>query len=143
MSDESAEKPVNPFRARSFVTRTPQRRKPKRQYRKRVVSQEQLDQFEGNRMVRIILADKHTINGMPYGPGEVHVSRKLARVLMDQDQRSVVEEQRFRGGSRAFVVGPSRGPQRSFGASEVHPDYFESAVNNGPPALTNPHHQGV
>ena len=130
---------VNPFRARSLVTQTSGRRKkPQRPYRKRVVSQEQLDQFEGNRMVRIHLADKHSINGMLYGPGEVHVSRKLARCLLDQDQRSTAEEQRFRSGGRAFVVGPSRGPQRAFSASEVHPDYFDSSVNMGPPALTDP-----
>ena len=127
---------------RALVTRGIQRRKKRLARPKRIMSQEHLDRFEGNRLVRIQLMDKHSINGALYGPGIVQVSRKLASVLLENDQRSIQEEQRFRGGTRAFVVGPAKSTGRQFGSTEVRPDFFEQEVNSRQPALTDPHHGG-
>lgn len=37
--------------------------------------------------VVVQLTERHTINGVPYGPGEVRVREHLARALMDTEQR--------------------------------------------------------
>ena len=139
---EDFEKRLDALEQKALVTRGIQRRKKRLARPKRVMSQEHLDRFEGNRLVRMQLMDKHSINGVPYGPGIVQVSRKLASVLLENDQRSIQEEQRFRGGSRAFVVGPAKSAGRQFGSTEVRPDYFEHEVNTRQPALTDPHHGG-
>lgn len=91
------------------------------------------NQAKLNLPVPVTLKFRHDINGIPYGPGTVTVSRALAAVLTDNESRVVEQEAVFRG-TRAAIIGPltPSGHRAHF----VRPEVFEGAYGDAVPALT-------
>ena len=53
--------------------------------------------------IRVMLTQRHTINGTPYGPGQVTVPPDIGHTLQEQEQRAASTEAAFHD-RRAFVV---------------------------------------
>ena len=77
----------------------------------------------------IELQARHSINGEQYGPGRVTVLGAIAQVLLEQDQRAALADQRV-AGERACVIGP--GPGGHLRVRQVSPDYFMTQPSGDP-----------
>lgn len=82
-----------------------------------------------NAPVELMLAARHNIGDIQYGPGLVRVPRKIADVLQEGERRAAVNDANF-AGTRAFMVGPGRA---GLAVKEVAPEYFDSSLNSGVP----------
>lgn len=110
-------------------------RRPKTKPAKRRVSQKSI--AAGTKVLRdiapneITLAARHTINGVPYGPGRVTVPKKIAEVLLEGERRAAWSDANF-AGTRACVIGPGR-VKGALGVREVAPEFFDTQYASAVP----------
>lgn len=84
------------------------------------------------KLTKIVLKNRHHINGVAFGPGSIRVPADVARVLSEQDQRSEQAEQAFQT-AKGVIIGPSvRGQHRIF---EVPLETFDDSLENAGPAI--------
>ena len=72
--------------------------------------------------VEVTLLARHSIGDVFYGPGRVIVSRKVAEVLREGEQRAQTADANF-AGTRACVIGP--GPNKGLRVQQVAPEFFD------------------
>ena len=80
--------------------------------------------------VTIHLFGLHRINGFPYGPGTVTVTRELASTLQENDQRARQYDDNWQR-PKAVIVGPRSG-QSGHKVQNVSPALFDSPSLNIP-----------
>ena len=108
---------------REIVPKQRYTRRPRKKPAKYRVSPKSVAAVTANQPnVEVILAAKHNINGVPYGPGRVVVSRKVARVLQEGERRAAWSDANF-AGTRACVIGPGRG--KGLTVREVASEFFD------------------
>lgn len=71
--------------------------------------------------VPVTLGQRHTINGVAYGPGPVMVPAAIAATLQEQEQRAKETEENFQD-TRAYVV------DRYLRKIPIAPERFESLL---------------
>lgn len=82
-----------------------------------------------NPEVTVNLQFRHSINGIPYGPGPTEVRANLARSLLHQEQLAREEVEKFHATDRAFIIvrKPTTG-QGSHGLRQVPAEGFDETL---------------
>lgn len=81
--------------------------------------------------VDLLLAARHNVGGVLYGPGKVTVTQDVAQVLREGETRAAQADANFTG-SKACMIGPG-GTKGGLSVREVAPEYFDAGVQNGVP----------
>ena len=123
------------FKNLDIPTPAPKKPRSKPRPRSKLVKREtkvEKESRDPQRLVKVNLSIKHTVNGISYGPGTIEVPLSLALSLAENEQRNVAEEHALFQ-KRAHVIMPGG---RTIA---VHPDTFDNPdalLGSAPIALT-------